>query len=124
MDVVPSPALSLQAGLNCEQQQSRNPRDKREWNEQYRHLPEDIFGAVDRAAEVERQRVIAEIRRDQSWSRIGREDERQRALKRQECAEEIAVDGQQIVGIDTQQGKRAQIVMQVNHSRRKDRNDV
>src|SRR5207247_8252350 len=64
-DVRHQPPAPLQERPKEEEEDPRDPRDQGHEDRQDRQLPEDIFGARERAAEVERESVVGEVRRDE-----------------------------------------------------------
>ena len=119
------PVPAFQVALQDEQQQPRNPGHQRHQNHQHRHLAEHVLDARKRPRQVQRERVVGEIGRDQAGTDERRQKQRQHALPAQQRHEEHHVDGDQPVGaLHTQQAQRAGVVLHVDDQRADQRIDV
>ncbi len=108
------PLSAGQAGLNHEKNQPGNPGDQREETQQHAHLSEDIFGAREGAAEVERQGVVSEVGRDQAGSDERGEKVSHGALETAKELEQAGVDRQCLADGDIESLQESKIMRKVN----------
>ena len=88
----PGPTRPCKASLHGKQNQSRHPGDLRKQNCQHRRLAQHVLGSRKRTAEIQRQRPIGKIGRDQSRPGEGRQQKRKHSLHTHEIEEELVVD--------------------------------
>src|ERR1039458_9773131 len=117
--VLAEPAVAFQRRLQNEEQQAGNPSHDGHQNQQHGELAEHVLGAREGPREIQRQRVVGEVRRDLSGSYEGREEERHHALPAEEVHKEAGVDFDQVADLQHLQG--AEIVLNINDEREDER---
>ena len=86
------PPAASQADLQREQEEARNPRDDRQHADDHRQPREGVAPAREGPAEVQRERVIRQVRRNQTGPGQRREEDRAAPLDVHENREEPAVN--------------------------------
>src|SRR5262249_40280894 len=110
-----------QSRLQPEEHQTGNPRDDRQHAYENRQPGEGVAPARQRAAEIERQRVVRKIRRDQAGSREGGEKHREASLDVHEDREEPAVDLNELTKPPVESLQQLGVIAQVDEARAQNR---
>ncbi len=108
----PGPARAT--GLDRVEQQARDPGDQGQQHEQDGDLAGHVLGPGERAAQIQGQSAVGQIRGDQARPHKRRQQQGQDPLDHAEDVEERPVDGRQGVGLETQHGEGGTIVGQVD----------